>query len=310
MDKQRLYLALFTSLILWASSFPALKVSLEGYSAFEAAALRFLIASLTLACVALRRKVRWPRKQDFPAILALAVIGVPCYHIIFNYGQLRTTASAAAFVVNISPVFTGVLAWLFLRERITRRTWLGVAICLFGVWLIARAQGGTFAMGINTLVLLLAAICWSLFCILQKPLLTSYEPFEVICYAVWIGTFFLSFLLPQALSALSTAPSSATLAIIYVGLTTALAHVAWAHVLARMPASRASVYGFLVPPLSMGIAFVWIHETPTLFFIAGGATILCGVAVATWQKALAHAGNASEHGSQPCTFEKPDPMTR
>ncbi|MCI0538918.1 MAG: DMT family transporter [Verrucomicrobiales bacterium] len=281
LKKDHLYLALFLSLTLWASSFPGIKASLEGYSPYELAALRFLIASLTLACVALWCKIRWPRKRDIPLILALALIGVPCYHIIFNYGQLRATAGAAAFIINIAPVFTGAMAWLFLGERITGRAWIGVAICLFGVWLIARAQGATFAAGTNTLILLVAAVCWSLYSILQKPLLTFYEPLEVICYAVWIGTLFLSPFLPQALSALPKATSSATLSAIYIGLSTAVAHVSWSYVLARMPASRASVYGFLVPLLSMGIAFVWIHETPNLFLLIGGTVVLCGVTVAT-----------------------------
>jgi drug/metabolite transporter (DMT)-like permease len=131
---------------------------------------------------------------------------------------------------------------------------------------------------------LAAALCWSLFFILQKPLLKFYAPLEVICYAVWIGTLFLSVLLPKAFSALRTAPLSATLSAIYLGLfPTALAYVSWSFVLAHMPASRASVYTNLVPLLSTAIAFVWIHETPNLWFLVGGTAVLSGVTVATRQ---------------------------
>lgn len=285
MNKKRLYIALFLSLTLWASSFPGMKVSLKAYSPFELAALRFLIASLTLACVAPWFKVRWPRKQDLLLILGLSFVGVACYHVVLNYGQLRATAGAAAFITNIAPVFTGLIAWLFLGEKITWRWCVGVVVSLVGVWLIANARGGTFVMGSGTAILLSAAVCWSLFFILQKPLLLFYAPLEVMCYAVWFGTLFLSFLLPKALSALSAAPWSATLSAIYLGLfPTALAYVSWAYVLAHMPASRASVYTNLVPLLSTAIAFVWIDETPSLRFLVGGATILLGVTVATRQR--------------------------
>ena len=56
-------------------------------------------------------------------------------------------------------------------------------------------------MGMGTFVLLSAALCWSCFFILQKPLLTYYTPLEVTCYAVWMGTVFLSMLLPQGVEA-------------------------------------------------------------------------------------------------------------
>src|SRR5206468_5965314 len=137
-----------------------------------------LIASLTLACVALWFKVRWPRKQDLPLILALAFVGVACFHVILNYGQLRATAGAAAFVINVAPVFTGFIACWFLGETITWRGWVGVALSLFGVWLIAYAEGGMFVMGIGALILLAAALCWSLFFVLQKRLLRYYAPLE------------------------------------------------------------------------------------------------------------------------------------
>lgn len=133
MKKHRLYLALLFSLTLWASSFPGIKASLDGYSPFAVAALRFLIASLILAGVAPWFNVRRPRPQDLPLILALAFIGVACYHIALNYGELTATASAAAFITNLAPVFTALLAWLFLGEAMPWRGWMGVGVSLAGV---------------------------------------------------------------------------------------------------------------------------------------------------------------------------------
>jgi len=57
--------------------------------------------------------------------------------------------------------------------------------------------------------------------------------------------------------------------------------VAWSFVLAHLPASRASVYTYLVPPLSTAIAVVWVNEVPGPSFLIGGVAILGGVAIAT-----------------------------
>ena len=187
-----------------------------------------------------------------------------------------------AFITNVSPVFTMLIAQLFLGEELRRRSWIGVGISLAGVWVVASAHGGSVSAGIGAAVLLGAALCWSLFFVLQKPLLTYYRPLEVTCYSVWIGTLFLGFLIPDSLAMSRNAPWPATLSAIYLGLfPTALAYVSWSYVLAHMPASRASAYTYLIPPLSTAIAVVWVNETPSAFFLIGGVAILAGVAIAT-----------------------------
>ena len=274
---------------MWASSFPGIKAGLDGYSPFELAAFRFVIASLMLAGIAPWLEVRRPRTRDLPLILALALFGVACYHLALNYGELKATSSTAAFIANLAPVFTLLIAWLFLGEHIRGRSWIGVGVSLVGVWLIASARGGSVSVGVGALALLGAALCWSLFFVLQKPLLTYYTPLEVTCYSVWVGTILLGFLIPQSLATSRDAPWAATLSAIYLGVfPTALAYVSWSYVLAHLPASRASVYTYLVPPLSTVIAVVWVNEVPGPLFLIGGVAILAGVAIATETVDLSH----------------------
>ena len=61
---------------------------------------------------------------------------------------------ASLDVINGAPVLTCVLAWLFFGEAMTWRAWVGTGVSLGGVWLIAYAQGGTFATGSGALILL------------------------------------------------------------------------------------------------------------------------------------------------------------
>ncbi len=181
------YAAIALTLVLWASSFPAIKTGLTAYSPLHLAALRFIVASLTLACLAPLLHVRVPHLADMPLLLALAAIGVAAYHVAVNSGEARVSASATAFIANIAPIFTITIGGIALRERIPLRGWFGVGLSLVGVWLIAYSEGGTVDVQIGSLILLLAAVCWSLFFVLQKPLLKSYTPIEVTCYSVWVG---------------------------------------------------------------------------------------------------------------------------
>src|ERR1043166_7889942 len=103
------YAALTVTLVLWASSFPAIKAGLASYSPIHLAALRFATASVALMCAAPLLGVRLPRRQDLPLVLALGVLGVAAYHVFLNYGEALATASAAAFIANVAPLFTAVL---------------------------------------------------------------------------------------------------------------------------------------------------------------------------------------------------------
>src|SRR5215470_17984963 len=143
MKKTHVHIALFSSLILWASSFPGIQAGLGGYSPFQLAALRFAVASLLLAGLAPWLKVRRPRTKDLPLILALAFFGVASYHHAVNYGELKATSNTAAFFTNLSPVFTVLIARLVLGEDLGGRLWIGVGVSLAGVWLVASARGGS-----------------------------------------------------------------------------------------------------------------------------------------------------------------------
>jgi drug/metabolite transporter (DMT)-like permease len=104
------YLAIAATLVLWASSFPAIKAGLDGYSPLPLAALRFAAASLVLGCSAPVLGIRLPQRRHSALVLALGLVGVAGYHILLNYGEASATASAAAFITNVAPLFTTIMA--------------------------------------------------------------------------------------------------------------------------------------------------------------------------------------------------------
>jgi drug/metabolite transporter (DMT)-like permease len=202
---KKAYLALVVTLLLWASSFPVIKIGLNGYSAFQLASLRLVIAATFLGGIAPLYGVRVPRRQDMGLILTLGLFGVAAYHILINAGEVLATAGAAGFISNTAPLFATAIARAA-NEQVERRAWLGLLVGLGGVWLISIGGLGTSAFALNPgcLLLVLAALCWSLFFVLQRPLLTRYSPLEVTCYAGWTGSLLLVVFLPQTLIAAST----------------------------------------------------------------------------------------------------------
>src|SRR5919198_1500934 len=89
-------LALATTIVLWASAFPAIRAALEGYSAAHLSVLRLLVAALALAALAAARGVRLPARRDVPAIAGLGVAGMAAYQVLLNSGERTVPAGPAS----------------------------------------------------------------------------------------------------------------------------------------------------------------------------------------------------------------------
>ena len=274
----RVLLALGTSVVLWASAFPGIRAGLVGYSPAHLAVLRFLVASATLAAFAAVARMRLPNAVDLPGIFLAGTLGIVVYHLLLNTGELTVSAGAASFLANTIPVFTAILAWLVLGERLPVSGWLGIAVSVFGVGLIAAGDAGGIEMDRGVLYILVSSASGAGYIVLQKHFMKTYTPLEFTAYAIWAGTAILLLFSHGLTDAVRQAPGGATAAALYLGLfPAAIGYLAWGRVLAAWPASKAASALFLVPGISLVISWAWLGEVPTIVAVAGGAIALAGV---------------------------------
>jgi drug/metabolite transporter (DMT)-like permease len=137
-------LGLYALLVLiWSSTWVAIRIGLHDLPAFLGAGMRFALAGALLlgACRATGRSLRTDRR--LVAILA-AFPFATTYGLVY-WAEQYIPSGLTAVLFGVLPIYTAVLVLLFLREEpVPARFWVGVAIALAG---LVVAFGESVALG-------------------------------------------------------------------------------------------------------------------------------------------------------------------
>lgn len=276
-------IALVTTILLWGSAYVAIRAGLPSYSPEHLAVLRFIAASITFAGIMFLSGQRVPRISEWPKLIGLGLIGMAGYSLLLNYGERRVTAGAASFLVNTCPLMITLIVWILYRERLSRRSLIGSAFALFGVFLVALGEEDEFQMSFGVLLVLLAASLQAIYFVLQKPLLKRYGALQITSCVVWAGALCLIPWSSGLVGAVREAPLNATLSVLYLGVFPgSIGYFTWAYVSSNMPVAQAATYLYLVPLVTLLIGWLWLDEVPHPLSIAGGSVALLGVALANF----------------------------
>jgi drug/metabolite transporter (DMT)-like permease len=233
-----------------------------------------------MGVLAFATRMRMPERRDIPAVFLLGFLGFAFYNVALNIGERSIESGPAALLIQTSPIWTALLASVFLRERLNAFGWIGIGIGFCGAFLISLGEGLTFTANWSAALILAAALSASIYTIIQKSMLSRYRPAELTAYAVWAGTIMLLPFAGGLPAAFTAAPVADTLAVVFLGVGPAAAGYAlWAIVISGMPASRAVSFLYAIPIVAFLGGWLGLGETPGAQDVVGGLLALGGVAV-------------------------------
>jgi len=275
-------LAVGTAVLIWSTTFAALVAALREFDPHHLLFLRWtLTASLFLAFGALTR-MRLPERADLPKIALAGVMGFGAYQLLLVTGQAGISATMSGFLVNMSPLFTTVIAVALGRESSRWTTWTGLAACTAGLFVMAQGRGGVGQIGPSAGLVVLAALSFATYTMVTKPLLAKYRPLEVTTYALVAGVVPFLVFAPGSIAALSRASASGIGTLIYLAvLPGGIAYALWSRAVKGLTPSVASRFLYLIPVLGVPVAWVWVGEAPQPLTVAGGLITIAGVALAS-----------------------------
>jgi len=267
--------------VLWASAFPAIRVAAPDLGVLGLSLARLAIATAALLALTPWRPVRLPARRDLPLVAACALFGMAAYQLLLNWGELYVPAGTASIIVAAAPLVSVAIAAGVFGERLTLVKLLGSGIALAGVAVVSASRSGLSVSG-SLWIIVGAAVVQGIYHPLTKPLLQRYSGLEVATYAMVGGTLMLLPTLPFAWHDLAAAGSSAWWSAVYLGLMpSALGFVLWGYAVARLSIATSTSLLYLVPPLAVLIAFVWLDEIPLASELLGGLVVILGVLTVT-----------------------------
>lgn len=250
-------------------------------------ALRLVVGVAVLAIV-FRGDLGFRRTEPRRVLLAGVVVAVTmaCQFT----GTALTGAAEAALLTTTTPAFVLLFGVALEGQRVRPAAWLGVAVALGGVALIALRRGaGDPADGtilglpsaiVGDLLLIGAASSWALFSSVGRPLVARVGAFRAIVQASTVGLVLLLPLVPLELSRspIGAVDGTTVLAILYLGVgATAIGWSLWYRGYASTPATVAAAAFFTQPLVGAVLGVGLLGESLDAAFVVGAALIVVGV---------------------------------
>jgi len=269
--------SLILAMLLWASSFVALKLAFRGFHPMQVIFGRMFIASLCFAIfIPSFRKINW-RRQDLKYLLIMAGCE-PCLYFLFEAKALElTSASQASMITAMLPLLVAILAWRLLKEHISRRTMIGFALAILGAcWLSLASDTSADAPNplLGNFCEFLAMVCAAGYTVSLKHLTSNYPPLFLTAFQAFIGSlFFFPFLILPDVGFTASWETGPLLAVLYLGtFITFGAYGCYNYSLSRIPASKAAGYVNLIPVFGVILGMIVLGET-----LNSAQWLACGV---------------------------------
>ena len=271
-------------IILWSSAFITSKPITVDASPFAALCFRFTFVTIGFALFSIITNQKL--FTDFNKILKAMISGI-LFHGLYLGGVFYSISKGfpvgiTALIVCLQPILTAILAGPLLNEVVTWRQWIGIILGFLGTLIVLGFDGGKElpVVGVVASFIALAAVTagtlWQKTLSEDLPLSVSntYQAFSASCFhlivALALGNWFINLTLGFVLSM-----GWQILAVSFGAFTILM------YLIKNDSASKTATLFFLVPPVSVFMAWIFINENITIADFIGLLIATLGVYIAT-----------------------------
>lgn len=271
-------------MLIWASSFVALKTVLADIGAYTVIFLRMILASLCFLYFIPQflKHTFTPKDIKYIALLGLFE---PCLYFLFEAKALQlTSASQAGMVASLMPLITALFAGYLLKEIISRKLIFGSLLAMIGVvWLSVNASTTLSAPNpmLGNFLEFCAMACGAGYTIVARYLSYKFGAVFITGVQSFMGAvFFLPFFIYEITTIEMTFTVQSMILIVYLGIIVTIgSYGLYNFALTKIEASKVAVFVNLIPVFTLILAFLLLGEQFTSSQLIASAVIIVGVLI-------------------------------
>jgi drug/metabolite transporter (DMT)-like permease len=272
---------------IWGASFLFMRLGAAEFGPVALAFVRVAGAAALLVPLMLLRGAGGAWRTHGVAIAGVGIVNSAFPFLLYAVSALVLSTALMSVFNATASIWGALIAWLWLKERLTPLRWLGLAIGLAGVvglsWGKADFRPGEHGVSaaVGVAACLGATLLYGLGGNVSRRWLQGAAPLAVAAGSQAAAT--LGLAVPAAVWWPATNPGAtawaAALALSF--LCTGLAYILFFRLIARTGTTTAMSVTFLIPAFALLWGFVALGEVPTGTMLVGCAVILLGTALAT-----------------------------
>lgn len=282
------YIWLIICVVVWGSNFVFGKILVQDFSPSLLTSLRLLfIVILLVGLSAYKKHFKRVNKTDLFSIIILGVIGVFINQWSFFAGLQTTDPTTSALILAMTPILTGFLAAVFLKEKLTIRMLLGSIVAILGIYFVV-AKGSLSAVHFDKglLWIVVTMITFAIMIVMTRVLSRRIDALTITLYSNVVG-FIVSipfaFTLDNPLR-ISTDIFEWALLIGTAVVVHGIATLIWNNNIRHVDASKASILSNLEPFVAMIMGLILLYKPIAGVEMLGSMFIVGGVVLSTYQR--------------------------
>jgi drug/metabolite transporter (DMT)-like permease len=281
------HLSLALLVLIWGTTWAAIRLGLEGVPPFTGVAIRMAIAAAILltAGAMLRLRLGRERRERWLWLVNGVLSFFVSYSIVY-WAEQWIPSGLAAVLFATFPLFTAILAhWLLPTERLTGAMALGILVAFAGVATIYSqdfALLGGRQMALAAVVFLISPLVSAIANVIVKRWGSGIHPVSLTGVSFAIGATLLGLAAgiaergrPVRFDALSMG------CILYLAVFgSAIAFALYFWLLQKLPATRLALVAYATPVIAVVVGVLFLDEPFTMRLVVGSAAVIVGVAIA------------------------------
>jgi drug/metabolite transporter (DMT)-like permease len=251
---------------------------------------RWLCASVIIFPFAFKKiKTEWPVvKQSWHYFFWISLTGVSLFNTFVYIGGHYTSAINLALIgTTSSPIFSVILARIFLKEKIGWLKVMGIILCIIGILFLLSKGNFKNLLSLRFTAgdgwILLAALTFAMYNTMVKRKPASVSPVNFLFVVFSFGTILLfPFYLWEIFHSAPVEWNVKMLSIIfYLGIgASVFCFFIWNIAIHKLGAGRTALFGNLIPIFSSLEAVIILHEQFTWVHIVSMIVVFAGIMLA------------------------------